>query len=162
MAFASIPFGDYTVSYGATPVGLTSGPITHSEIVSARPVTSSMYGSVSVDQIIDGGVVIVVIPLTEWTIGAKGILWPWDSNMGSLGQIGRSAAALAQTLTLTVVAGTRAASLGPAARTYSLAIPMPGQNTEIRFGTVQRVVPLTMLALPYQDSGKNYAFYGDA
>jgi hypothetical protein len=109
---------------------------------------TSLYGKSMVDATYDGMNVLVRGVLREWTAAVKAAIWPFDSEPGVSGLIGRKYSDMAKQLVLTAVPGTPAATNGPVTRTYPLCIFDPEFNKEIILGLGGRAVPIVFRILP--------------
>lgn len=141
--------GTIVVSGSPVDIGLRIGDIHHFQQGHGRADNdTSLYGKSMVDATMDGMDVQVRMVFREWTAAVRSILWPFDSEAGVSGLIGRKYSDLAKQLVLTAVPGTPAATNGPVTRTYPLAIFDPEYNKEIIMGLGGRAVPIVMRILP--------------
>lgn len=152
--FAPFAHGPYTVELNSVALGLTEGPIRVSQMWHGAPIKCDQYGNSTIDAIQLGADVYIAITLKEWDTAAKGAIYQISGGTaGTVGLIGRALGDIAQSLVLTAVSSTPAATHGPATLTASLAVLAPGQNTELLLGNIERNVPLIFQCLPTASSG---------
>lgn len=120
------------------------------------PIRGDNMGETIQDGVIRGGDCFLSFVLNEYdsAAGAK-MFWPEAiaaaTDLGKVGQVGRLASSLAGSLVLTPVAGTSAATIGPATLTAAKAILAPGFPVKFLFATRLRTVPIRLQLLPYVD-----------
>lgn len=148
---ADIPAGPYTVTYNAQPVGLLEGPIRHQQDFSGIPMRAGLWGQTVFDYILAGGGVYAVLSIKEWNTNSKLAMWPFNASMGLLVEGGKFLSTYCKALVFTALAGTPAATEGPATRTYNLAALLPGHRLDITLGIAERNTMVVMVALPEQD-----------
>lgn len=151
MAFATFAHGPYSATLNAVALGLTEGPIRISETLHGEPIRCDKYGQAIIDAIALGKDAYVSIILKEWTTGAQSAIFQL-ANIGTTGLIGRNLSDIAQSLVLTALASTPAATNGPVTITASKAVLAPGMNREILLGNVQRNTPIIFQLLPSESS----------
>jgi len=152
MPFADFSFGPYTAAYGASgsevDIGLLEGPKRIQISGHARDVRADRFGDSVIDGIFRGGDCFILIVVKEWNAATKAILWPFSTDLGLTGKIGRSMTDMAKSLVFTAIPGVPAATLGPATRTFPSAIFAPEHNKEVIMGNEERNVPLVLRAYP--------------
>lgn len=145
-------FGPYTLKYGTSgsevDIGLHEGPVRMQITSHARDVRADRFGDSVLDGIYRGGDCFLLFVLKEWDAAAKAAMWPFDTDLGLSGKIGRSMTDVAKSFVLTAIAGTPAATNGPATRTFAKAIFSPEHNKEVIFGNEERNVPLVLRCYP--------------
>jgi hypothetical protein len=151
--FATFAYGPYTATYGGNSIGEFEGSLEHFQIGHAREYRASRFGDSPVGGIYTGMSCLFMARLKEWTAFTRAAMWPYDTLLGDSGVIGRAMEDMASILILTAVAGTPAATNGPATRTYPLAILMPEHNQQVILGTEQRDVPLVFRCYPQIKGG---------
>lgn len=149
--------GEYTCTYGGISLGIFEGDAgvpTLEHMTKSEPVgNTSAYGKMVIDEIYQGADWFLSMTCIEWDDGPKTALWPYDAVLGHAGVIGRLLFDLSDAIVMTAIAGTPAASLGPATVTASNAIILPGYVPRILFGPTLRKVPLRFRLFPYLVSG---------
>ncbi len=150
MAFESrsLAFGAYWVTFSGSFVGLTEGPLQHEVTYSAEPVRASIGGDTVLDEVYTGVNMFCTIIFKEWSAATKAAFNPFSGTEGATGVIGRSKWDMASILLLTAVAGTPAATVGPATRTYAKAIVATDASVLQEFVAGERNVPVTFRILP--------------
>lgn len=155
------PPGPYTATYdctlnggAATDIGLMEGPIRHQQNVAALPIRCSLYAQNIIDYVVQGGGVFAIITVKEWDAGARALMWPFDASQGIFPLTGTLISSFFGQLVLTALAGTPAATEGPATRTYPYCGILPGHNLDITLGPTERNVPVVICALPEQNSSQ--------
>jgi len=154
------PTGPYQATYAvaglnsgaATTLGLMEGPIRHQQNVIALPIYATLWGRHIIDYVFQGGGVFVIATVKEWDAGAKAFMWQYNAAMGIYPIVGELLNPYFGQIVLTALAGTPAATKGPATRTYPLSGLLPGHNLDITFGPTERNVPVLMCCLPEQNS----------
>lgn len=152
MALGTFVPGPYSVTLAATDIGLMEGPIHHNEKSFAQEVKASQWADAVIEEITRGGEVFVILTIKEWKAGSKALMSA-EGTLGTRGKAGRLRTALAGALVLTALAGTPAATGGPATRTYASAILAAGHNVDITMGPEERNVPLVFRVFPSDSSG---------
>jgi hypothetical protein len=153
------PPGPYTATYdctlnsgAVTDVGLMEGPLRHQQNIVALPIYASLWGRHVIDYVVQGGGVFVVAVMKEWDAGSKALMWPFNASHGIFPIVGELINTYFGQLVLTALAGTPAATEGPATRTYPICGLLPGHNLDITLGPTERNVPVVICALPEQNS----------
>lgn len=146
------PPGPYQVTYKAAAIGLMEGPIRHQQNLMGLPIRASLWGQNIIDYIMQGMGVFAVIVLKEWNTNTKALMWNVNASHGIAPVAGMLYNPYCGALVLTALAGTPAATEGPATRTYNLAGLLPGHNLDVAMGPVERNVPVVVCALPEQNS----------
>lgn len=146
------PPGPYTVTYKGASIGLMEGPIRHQQNIIALPIRCSLYSQSVIDYVVQGGGVFIVLTLKEWNTNAKAAMHPFNASHGIFPLTGTLINTFFGELVLTALAGTPAATEGPATRTYPIAGILPGHNLDISLGASERNVPLVLTCLPEQNS----------
>jgi hypothetical protein len=155
---ADLSWGDYTATYkapggGALDIGLFEGPVRFDGVFSAQDVVADRYGDTVIGTVYRGGNFFVTMVLKEWNAKIRSILNPYDTTYGQSGVIGRDGIDLSGELIFTAQPNTRAADEGPATRTCSKALILPGFTRQESFGNVQRDIPVVMRLFPQLVSG---------
>lgn len=151
MAFGNFSPGSYTVTLNSVSLGLVNDPIRIQRAMRAQEITVDLYGDSVVDGVYRGGRVFVMIVLAEWTANIRAAIWQFNADFGQTGLHGRLLSDVAQSLVLTPVASTPAATLGNNTFTASKAILAPQNNVQWLMGNVHRNIPLVFEALAYLD-----------
>lgn len=110
---------------------------------------TNLYGSTVIDGIYRGGQMFVMLTIKEWPAYIRDILWPFATNFGDVGQVGRMLSSMAGAIVLTPVEGTPAYVKDPIIRTFGKAIISPEHNVDIPLGPTARDVPLVFRCFPY-------------
>lgn len=150
-ASADLAPGPYQVTYKGQSVGLLEGPIRHQQDYSAIPIRAGLWGQTIIDYIVAGAGVYAVLVLKEWNTNAKAAMWPFNASHGLFVEGGKLLNPFSGALVFTALAGTPAATEGPASRTYNLAALLPGHRLDITMGIAERNTAIVMCALPEQD-----------
>ena len=165
MSLGTFSFGPYTATYspntnaagsgaGAVDLGLVEGVRRLRRAPAAKMLQSDYYGpGTDIEGIFQGGNCFLSMVFKEWKAINKYAIWPYATDIGAVGQVGRQLTDLAGILVLTAVNGTLAASNGPVTITANLAIIAPNTDVEILLGTDARDIPVTFQLLPYNASG---------
>lgn len=153
----SIPSGPYSatwvVSGSPADIGLFEGPIRLQQNLIGLPVRASQWGQTIIDYILQGAGMFGVVTIKEWTTNTKAFLWPFGSTHGIVDEPGVMFNAYAKQLVLTALAGTPAATYGPATRTYPYVAVLPGHNLDITLGPMERNIVVAVAVLPEPASG---------
>jgi hypothetical protein len=160
MSLATLSVGPYTMTYtpssiakqttGSVICGLVEGPRVLRQGYTAKMLQSDYYGpGTDIEGIFQGGNCHLSMTLKEWTSVEQAMLWPFATNMGDIGQVGRLLTDLAGSLVLTPVANTPAAVNGPQLFTASKAILAPGNDWNLIMGNDVRDIPIVFQLLPY-------------
>ena len=148
MAFGTWACGPYTATYNGNDVGLIEGVWRHQQTAEAADIRSGRFGDSVIDGIYRGGNCFAVAVFKEWTANIRRMLWPFDTVLGDSGKHGRSMVDMSSVLLLTAIAGTPAATAGPATRSFPRAIFSPGHNKEVLLGNEERNVPIVFRCYP--------------
>lgn len=161
MGLAQIRPGEYTMTYDGTAIGMCrSDGKSLRYRRKGKPINDTdTFGLTKIDGIALGCDVFLALTMIEWNAGVKKAIWPQSTTFdGTLGVIGRIDSDLAKAIVLTAVAGTPAATLGPATLTASKGILAPENDVNIIFGPDETPIPLLFELLPYDDSGTKRHF----
>lgn len=161
MALGAFAPGYYTCTYGSTPadLGLVHGVRRLRRRYRAQPIQADRFGDMQIDGVFRGGDVFLQMIFKEWTAAVKAALWPFDSDFGDIGSMGKLLTDLAAPLVMTVESGSPAATTGFSTVTAALAILAPENDVEIIFGNEQRDVPVMLQLFPYLVSTGRYAHF---
>jgi hypothetical protein len=140
------------MTYKTTSVGLMEGPIRTQQNIIGLPIRASVWGQHIIDYISQGGGHFIVFTVKEWMTGAKQCMWPFNASHGVYPITGELLNAYAGAVVMTALTGTPANTVGPATRTYNLALLLPGHNIDVTFGPMERNVPIVMCVLPEQSA----------
>jgi len=140
--------GAYTATYKGVDIGTFEGALRQNQTMHAQDVRASRFGDTVIDGVYRGSNVFQVATIKEWTEAIRDTIWPFDEELGNTGIHGRLLTDIAGALVLTAVPGTPAVTLGPATRTYSLAVLAPEHNAEVTFGTEERNMPIVFRCYP--------------
>lgn len=155
--------GQYTATYGGVALGMFEGDAgvpTLEHLVKSEPVdNTATYGKATLDHIYQGVDYFISMICLEYRAGPLAAFWPWASTLGQMGIIARLAYDLSAPLVLTTIAGTPAATTGPATLTANKTILTPGFMPRVLFGPTLRKIPLRLQLLPYDSGGGNIAHY---
>lgn len=156
------PTGPYSGTYNGQSIGLMEGPIRHQQSYIGLPIRASLWAQNTLDYIFQGCQMFAVITLKEWNTNTKLLMWPFNASHGLGLKSGElvGSGAYAKQLVLTALAGTPAATEGPATRTYPLAVLLPGHNIDVTLGPVERNVPVVLGILP-EDATNVPRFFTD-
>lgn len=143
----TIAFGPYTMTYDGNDVGLSEGPKRLTIASKAKLIYADRYGDTAIDGIYTGGDWFLTVIFKEWTANIRAAIWPFGT-FGEIGVPGKKLTDLAKVFVLTAVAGTPAATAGPATLTCHLAVPSEGNSSEILLGNDQRNVPVQFRLYP--------------
>lgn len=154
------PPGPYTATFAvaglnggaATDVGLMEGVIRHQQNLIALPIRCSLYGQNIIDYVVQGAGVFIALVVKEWDAGAKAVMHPFNTAQGIFPLTSTLLNTFFGQLVLTALAGTPAATEGPATRTYPICGLLPGHNLDITFGPTERNIPIVLCVLPEQNS----------
>lgn len=156
MAFANANFaaGPYTMTYDGTTVGLLSADgIRHMHRVKRKLVTVNQYGQTPVDGVEQGVEAFLQLTFKEWNAKTQLAMWPTSATLGNLGTPGVLTTSLAKAIVLTAVAGTPAASIGPATITYPYAILAEENDVGFLMAADERDVPILFRLFHDYNSG---------
>lgn len=157
MAFGmTAVFGQYTVTWNATSLGIMQGEQGVPTIVTrgqARMIENSdAYGDMQLGGPYRGVRGRAMMRCLEYKAGTIAAAWPWGSDgvavVATSGPIGRDIYDIAQPLVLTAIAGTPAAA-SPATLTASKTLLAPDFDVSLLFGPVLREVPLEFVLFPF-------------
>jgi hypothetical protein len=153
--------GPYRVSYGGNTVGHTERGVEMEHSPFEEPIIADFMGDSKVDGVYTGADVFMSMVLQEWDIlGAKNAFWPYATNFGSSGLVGRLQSDMptfggsGSSLVLTVIPGSRAASVGPATITAPLTVTPGGNTMRHLFASRHRKVPIRLQCLPWNLSNQ--------
>ena len=134
MALGTFAPGPYTATYNSNDVGIVEGPRRVQRSLEMGDMRGDEYGQSVIDGVYQGGQVFVMMTFKEWTANIKSAIWPFDSDFGDMGVIGRIASNIASALVLTPVASTPAAGESNTTLTFNLALLAGGFNVDIPLG----------------------------
>lgn len=169
MSLATLAVGPYVMTYTPSAVakqtngnyicGLVEGPRIMRQRYEAKMLQSDYYGpGTDIEGVYQGGKCFLSMTLKEWTSVEQAMVWPFATNIGDIGQVGRLLSDLAGQIVLTPVANTPAYVNGPTNITANKAIIAPGNDWELIMGTEARDIPIVFQLLPYW-SGSVVQFY---
>lgn len=147
------PPGPYEVIWNGNSIGMMEGSVRAGQQVIGLPVRASLYGQTILDYILQGGFYSIALVMKEWNANAKAAQWQFGSTPGIVNEAGLLFNPLYKQMVLTALAGTPAATEGPATRTYPLCGLLPGHNLDITMGPEERNVPVVFGVLPEPESG---------
>lgn len=156
MAFANANFaaGPYTMTYDGTTVGLlNSDGIRHFQRGKRKLITVNQHGQTPVDGIEQGVEAFLQLTFKEWNAKTRLAMWPWSATLGQLGTVGVLTTSLTKAIVLTAVAGTPAASIGPATITYPYATLAEENDVGFLMACDERDIPILFRLLPDYNSG---------
>ncbi|MFI4874760.1 MAG: hypothetical protein ACIALR_05465 [Blastopirellula sp. JB062] len=113
---------------------------------------TNLYGKSVIDSIYSGGNMFLTVTLKSWPTHIKDVLWPFGTNFGDIGTIGRAMSDLAGAIVLTPTTGTPAAANDAKIRTFGKAIISPQHNLELINGPINRETPIVFRLYPYLNS----------
>lgn len=156
MAIETVVAGAYTGTWNSIAIGMTRNGFTLSAEGKQEVINQTdLYGDTIIDLVYRGRDTYLEWVAKVWRNASPTLWWPWGATIGTIwtvaAPIARLGSAVAQSLVLTAVANTPAASK-PATLTASKAILAPGFNASLLFDSRCRDVPLRMLALPTDDA----------
>jgi hypothetical protein len=138
--------GSYTAEYNGQNLGIIEDGFTIDWVSRAEDIITDVGGATPVDGVYQGLEMQVSFTLSEWdAAGAQAAFWPFATNFGEVGRIGRLLSSMAKALILTKCADTSAA---PTAITFASAILAPGFNVSTLWANKHRKIPLQMRILP--------------
>lgn len=151
--FGSFAYGPYTATWNAENIGLFDGPVRLQHKVFGKPIKCDRYGDTTVGGIYLGKDIFVALILKEWTTAIKNLLFCQSAGaIGDAGLIGRAmeetSSGQAAQMVLTAVAGTPAATHGPATITIPRITIAEGQDLDFLLGNVERNIPIILRAFP--------------
>ena len=162
MALGNFRPGEYSMTYAGANVGLTTSGGEHLRyrVAKKKINDTATYAQTLIDGIYRGfDHVQLMVTFKEWNTPVKQAIWPYSSAGapggfdGTLGIIGRLDSDLAQTIVLSAVAGTPAATNGPITLTAAKAILSDANDIDILFGPDETDVPVIFDLMLYDDSG---------
>ena len=150
--------GPYKGTYNATNIGICSDDGFKLRHTFAQDMVenSDQYGRTIIEGFYLGGNSYLDFTMLEWTAVLPRLFDPYSADAGLLFStampISRAMTGLALPVVLTATAGTPAATK-PASVTGAQAILAPNFNREILFNPKHRVMPISLLLLPYDAGG---------
>lgn len=156
MPLATLIAGPYTATYNSSSVGQQEDGFELRWRSLGDDVTSNSYGDTIIDTVYRGMEVSLFFTGIEYS-SAIGLMWPYTSTLGELGQVGRLnvGSTLTKTLVMTSVAGTTAAST-PTSLTATNVIMSKKTEAMLRFASRLRTVPVGLDLLPYNSSADKF------
>lgn len=140
--------GRFTATLGASALGQTADGYRVSHSLFKRPITGDALAETVQDRIVRGAELFVSARLIEYNAaGVQNAFWPLSGTIYDMGVIGRLDSAIADSLVLTAVAGTPAATV-PATATFLLSTLAEGFPVELLFAPDLREVPIRLAVLP--------------
>lgn len=140
--------GRYTATLGASALGQTADGYRVSHTLFKRGITGDALARTVQDRIVQGAAMSISARLIEYNAaGVQNAFWPLSATIYDMGVIGRLDSAIADSLVLTVVAGTPAA-LVPATATFLLTTLAEDFPVELLFAPDLREVPIRFDILP--------------
>jgi len=141
--------GPYTMTYNSLSLGIIEDAIRLEITPSEDGIQGDNLGDTIQDGVYRGGNCYIDIVMQEYNAaGALAAFAPWHATFGNIGQVGILKSSLAQTLVLTAVAGTGAAT-NIATLTSTKAVLAPNFPVSMLLGSRLRNVPLRLQLLPY-------------
>lgn len=140
--------GKYSATLGASALGQTADGYRVSHSLFKRIITGDNFADTPQDAILRGAEMFVAARLIEYNAaGALNAFWPLAATIYDMGVIGRLDSAVADSLVLTALAGTPAATV-PATATFLLTTLAEGFPVELLFAPDLREVPLRLRVYP--------------
>lgn len=163
MGLAALRPGEYTATYDAVAIGMfrSDGKSLRFRRKGKLVNDTDTYGLSTIEIINLGIDVFLSGTMIEWNATVKKIIWPYGSAGtfdGKLTKIGHLDSDNAKQIVLTALAGTPAATLGPATLTAAKAILAPENDVNIIFGPDETPIPILFQLLPYVD-GSDKRFF---
>ena len=154
---AALAGGPYNVTWGGSTVGLMDNSLGMEVTPFAELLANShTYGRQPLGGIYLGNEVKVHAVLRLWNSVSKDILWPWNGTLGTPGTVGRDIYDIAKALVASAVAGTPAATAGPATITLTKCIIEPGVPIPITLNSTWRTIPVSFLVM-LDSSGNHFS-----
>ena len=151
--------GPYKGTYNATNIGICSDDGFKLRHTFAQDMVenSDQYGRTIIEGFYLGGNSYLDFTMLEWTAPMGTLFDPYSGNdpgllFSAAKPISRAMTGLALPVVLTATAGTPAATK-PASVTGAQAILAPNFSREILFNPKHRVMPISLLLLPYDAGG---------
>lgn len=155
--------GRYNMTYDGTDVGMaTSGGKNLRFRRKGKPINDTdFYGLTHIDAINCGIDVFLTTTFKEWNLGVKKAIYPYGTANfdGTLTKIGHLDSDSAKVIVLTALAGTPAATLGPATLTAEKAILAIENDVNMIFGVEETDMPVVFQLLPYDSGGGAIKFF---
>lgn len=159
MALGTFSTGPYTAQYtppsgaaggggGQVSLGLVEDVWRWQGRVELADMVAGITARSVIDSVYQGGNWFMIVTFKEWASAVKNTIWPWHSTFGQSGVTGRIATDLAGSLLLTAVAGTPAATAGPATITAAKALCI-GDVLDAPLGAVERNIPVLFRIYPH-------------
>lgn len=147
MAFIA---GPYTFTLGGFSLGVSQNGMELEDISFAERVTGDNLGDSKQDGVYRGKDCFANMILNEYNAAGVNTAFSPYGTFGTIGQVGRFQSDLAAAFVATVVAGTRAATLGvPTSITAQKAILAENFPIRLLFAARLRSVPIRLQFLPY-------------
>jgi hypothetical protein len=143
--------GAYTVTHDAITVGQLKAGITWQWTAYGEIITGDNFARAAQDIVFQGIDMVVDYELMEWDeAGAEDVYWPWGSAWLSAGVVGRIAVqqSLHKQLVATAIAGTPAATFGPASVTLPRVILHEDFPVQTVYAPQHRRMPVRQRAFP--------------
>ena len=140
--------GRFTATLNAQALGQTADGFRITHQLFKRPITGDALARTVQDRIIQGAELFVGCRLIEYNAaGVLNAFWPLAATIYDMGVIGRLDSGIADSLVLTALAGTPAATV-PATATFLLTTLAEDFPVELLFAPDLREVPLRLAVLP--------------
>ena len=143
---AALAAGPYNLTHGGVAVGL----LDETPGLNITPLweilnRSHTYGGQRLGAVYLGTEVDLYATIRLWNSTSRSIIWPYNGTLGVPGTVGRDGYDMASAWVFSAVAGTPAATAGPASVTASKAII--NSTVPITLGNEWRVLPVVMMTM---------------
>lgn len=150
MALDTFVAGAYLHTFAGASSGLSEDGYTLDQEMPQEEVRGDYYGESVIDAVIRGGNVLLQFDSLAYKAGSIAAMLP-GSSLGAMPQPGLLATDLASASVLSATAGTPAAN-APASLVASKSLVAPGQNSQLRYQSRLRKVPVRLRLYPYISS----------
>lgn len=152
--------GEYEGVYNSLALGYTQDGYRMEVTGNRKGVTVDKFGDTEIDGVYRGVNVFVEAIFKEWdAAGMAGLWWPYHGTVGTMGLIGRLEVynQFVKALVLTAVAGSPAATEGPASVTGTLSVLDAEFARQVNFNNEDRSVPVRIRLYPNTSTGVMFA-----
>jgi hypothetical protein len=157
----TITSGEYTSVYNTQDLGNTQDGWRVEVTSNRKGVNVDKFADTEIDGVYRGANCFLEAILKDWDgPGVNDVWWPYSATIGTLGVIARLevASSLALATVLTALAGTPAATTGPATATFAKSILDAEFARTLNLNTEDRSIPIRLRVYPTTSTGVLFAF----